>query len=1101
MSEPALRVQLTEDTTGFRPVALEPGSPVVDGCGNVFQILNEWLGDLVTIAEAEWDGKTLAFHVPISENERLVDPKCRRITGKHAKAELTETASRIAERVASVKPKTAMERLVHAWLLSSMGRPDAPNGTVLEDHFFQYEHFPGEWRLLWCWGYMRAEGKPGVARFCQSPACRQLHLAESTGPGICPFCAGAIETRPGLIQRVGLRNIALLLLCLLAATAFGMHQFGILGARIRVSVTDDQSGQPIPDATVQVNDDSDVVECDEAGQAILKNVFSRKIRVNVLAPGYGSESGETEGRLGRTSTLDLSLSPLGQVSGRVVSMMLDKPIQDAIVRVEGTDARQATTDADGQFSSISLVHGPAELIVSAEGFCEKRVPIDIAPGQAHEVEVRLVGDAMLVGTVKDAVSGKPISKAVATVIGTDVRSVTGDDGRFEVAGLQSGEASVRLSAPGYGTRQITCSLQADHRTETEITLAGAGSVQGRVLSSLGKKPLPGASVTLVGTPVGTTSDANGNFALPSLPPEQLTLLVSRSGYRDRELSLSGSEQPDQPVEIVLEGAGGITGRVLDAATEAAVTDATITIGDSQTETETNSSGDFAIQSLPVGGYQLTIVADGYPAKTLDAQATVEPKGVIVRLEGSAALKGLVYDAYSKQPIEGARLILADLKQNTATDQTGLYAMERLPGRPVTVVATAPNYGKFEQAVQLEPGTEQRLDVALGGACSLSGTIVDDVTDRPISEATVRLSVGSCVAQTDSDGNFSFDGLFPGALKLHASAPGYTAFLQEDLNLEQDEEKSLHLKLRGNAALAGRVVRKGTTTPISGASVRVADSRYKTETDTSGRFQFEAIPGTQTTLECSADGYAPSSTSWNLPPNQRSAVELELERRTVLTGRLVDATNNEPIRNATIRIRGTGLSTESDSDGHFRLDDVRQDKVTLEIEAPGFRPIVSEVTTEGEMFDFREALSPILKPGEVRIVLTWDARPADLDAHLTGPKPNGGTFHVNHKVKRDTLVRLDTDARSGHGPETITVEKLIPGNYRYVVHNYIDQKSTQTPTPLSKSDAEVRVYVGEETHSFQVDPKTDSTTWNVCEFQLSGSRLNIRKVDTYSNVQP
>ena len=46
---------------------------MVDGCGNVFQILNEWLGDLVTIAEAEWDGKTLAFHVPIAENERLVD--------------------------------------------------------------------------------------------------------------------------------------------------------------------------------------------------------------------------------------------------------------------------------------------------------------------------------------------------------------------------------------------------------------------------------------------------------------------------------------------------------------------------------------------------------------------------------------------------------------------------------------------------------------------------------------------------------------------------------------------------------------------------------------------------------------------------------------------------------------------------------------------------------------------------------------------------------------------------------------------------------------------------------------------------------------------
>ena len=386
-----------------------------------------------------------------------------------------------------------------------------------------------------------------------------------------------------------------------------MHQFGILGARIRISVTDDQSGQPIPDATIQVNDDSEVVECDESGQAILKNVLSKEIRINALAPGYGSESGEAGGPFWKDIHPRLEPFPVG--TGLRSSGQHD--VRQAGSRRDRQSRRYRCTTGDdrrrrGSFLRSHSCMGLRNWSFCLRGFCETRVPIDVVPGQAHDVEIRLVGDAMLVGMVKDAVSGKPIPEAIATVAGTDVRSVTGDDGRFEVAGLRSGEASVSLSAPGYGTRQITCSLQADHRTETEITLAGAGSVQGQVLSSLGEKPLPGASVTLVGTPVGTTTDTNGNFTFASLPPEQLTLLVSRSGYRDRELSLSGSEQPDQPVEIVLEGAGGITGRVLDAATEAAVTDATITIGNSQTKTETNSSGDFAIQSLPVGGYQVTI---------------------------------------------------------------------------------------------------------------------------------------------------------------------------------------------------------------------------------------------------------------------------------------------------------------------------------------------------------------------------------------------------------------------------------------------------------------------------------------------------------------
>lgn len=125
-----------------------------------------------------------------------------------------------------------------------------------------------------------------------------------------------------------------------------------------------------------------------------------------------------------------------------------------------------------------------------------------------------------------------------------------------------------------------------------------------------------------------------------------------------------------------------------------------------------------------------------------------------------------------------------------------------------------------------------------------------------------------------------------------------------------------------------------------------------------------------------------------------------------------------------------------------------------------------------------ALSP--KIDKYRIVLTWGAFPKDLDAHLSGPKPDGGKFHIWWRNK--TMIGgknfLDIDDQNSYGPETITIYKPAKGVYKYAVHNFSGRKR-RNRQDLSFSNAHVDVYgLGRLLASFDVPPGQRGNVWYV-----------------------
>jgi len=172
----------------------------------------------------------------------------------------------------------------------------------------------------------------------------------------------------------------------------------------------------------------------------------------------------------------------------------------------------------------------------------------------------------------------------------------------------------------------------------------------------------------------------------------------------------------------------------------------------------------------------------------------------------------------------------------------------------------------------------------------------------------------------------------------------------------------------------------------------------------------------------------------------------------LLGTVVDATSAEPVEGARVCVAG-GHCTLSDADGGYRLVGLPKGRVEIRVEKSGYQAETRAMTlVAGEnRADF--ALSPELAEGGWRVVLTWNAKPEDLDARLWTPDGTEVYFENKGNCEARPWACLDVDDSDGEGPETITLTRLEGGEgvYSYAVVWYRGEGS------WASSGAVVRVY--------------------------------------------
>jgi len=233
----------------------------------------------------------------------------------------------------------------------------------------------------------------------------------------------------------------------------------------------------------------------------------------------------------------------------------------------------------------------------------------------------------------------------------------------------------------------------------------------------------------------------------------------------------------------------------------------------------------------------------------------------------------------------------------------------------------------------------------------------------------------------------------------------------------------------------------------------------------------------------------------------------------LCGKVKSAVDNKVVPGAIVEFKES--KKKSDDKGEFCFEDA----VTLVNKKP--KEVTLKATKEG-WYDEEQTLevsestdkvivemSPKVKPGEWRFVMTWETKPLDLDAitkfGLDGPASGSDSgCEVDYNAKNKDITcksngikgRLDLDhcwegatcpdASKEGKPETTTIDvKNCDGDctVSFKVNNYSAENKYDKAT-LAESKAVVRVYnsANQEavaTYNIEKDGKVDGYNWYVC----------------------
>lgn len=225
----------------------------------------------------------------------------------------------------------------------------------------------------------------------------------------------------------------------------------------------------------------------------------------------------------------------------------------------------------------------------------------------------------------------------------------------------------------------------------------------------------------------------------------------------------------------------------------------------------------------------------------------------------------------------------------------------------------------------------------------------------------------------------------------------------------------------------------------------------------------------------------------------------LPTKTLVYGIVSDAVTGEPVEGASVALRkkvdGTLKTALTRADGKYMIQ-ADFGAWTLTVDKSGSIGWKDEVLFFGAEYPVRADahISTILTDKQYRFILSWGSVPPDLDAHVVGPTPAGGQFHISYRTMRAYERRhfLDRDDTNGLGPETITIEKLDPGSYVFSVHDFTNGAS-KASRALSYSGAKARLYREADLVAEADVPQGEpGTMWRV--FMIDGATGQVTKLD-------
>lgn len=629
------------------------------------------------------------------------------------------------------------------------------------------------------------------------------------------------------------------------------------GGRIRGTVLDEATGEPIAGAYVSANDVANLrkeVVSKEDGSFLLRGLAAsgRSVLVSINAPDYAR--GRRQVKLQKNQELEetFELTPTGVVSGRVVNSAGD-PVPGARVmakqtqEVSGVEQTLSTdmTDRDGVFSMSGIEPGEDRWVrVKKTQYLDGHSDtFTVDPSQSLDVgTIKLELGATLKGVVL-GVDGKGVQDCQVIIAlegqtdlqyGGNPSNHTNARGEFTIGGLNSGTVDLVVKASHFIERRVNkiTIIEGQQFTLDPIHLEQGRFVLGRVVDTRGA-PVANAEVIARDYSQGakeirTSSTADGAFRIENVLAEdfiEVTVTHSRfGGYSNEKVSVTESD-----LEIVLKELGRLRGVVLDPDGEAVISFAV----DPQKpegargsrkrlkpQTFSPPDGAFEYTGVPDGIYTIAIRAPAYAAVTIPNVEITEGQtfdlGEVI-LKAGGLVNGTVIDSLNGEPLQGASVqvvqgssrFMKDAGSQTGsndplqkTDINGAFAFSRLKSGNLSLRISSPGYvtRKIENVNPDSAEAAQNLSIELDQSSEIRGVVLDIEGNAKVSMSVFLMGAnpgGNQRTQTDRQGKFRFSGVGAGTYKLkaHQFGKGATATQQAETSIEMEAGQRREVQLQ------------------------------------------------------------------------------------------------------------------------------------------------------------------------------------------------------------------------------------------------------------------------------------------------------------------
>lgn len=405
------------------------------------------------------------------------------------------------------------------------------------------------------------------------------------------------------------------------------------------------TGRPISGATVFIASNSQLTTSTNGdGFYTLTNVPTGQITLAASAPGYDSSTVVANIAAGSATQAGALVLAQGSgtalVYGRITAQQGGAPIVGASVQLTGPGQYAVVTASDGSFALGAVAPGQYTLQISAAGYISESASVTFAAGSQYQVNQSLLLNGTypsnspigVSANIVDASTGAPITGATLA-LNKLLTGVSDSSGTVAIAGVPAGTYQTTVSASGYVTSLYTLMLTPGSNgqlgtlrlyPQTSVIAPTALTLLGKVVSGLGGQPVAGATITLTGSSTTLTAGADGSFTLAGLKTLSFTLQIAAAGYVTQQFTVTASGYGTVAQSFVLPVSGGsatatsvqLSGNVTDAATGAAIANATIALSGGTTQTQTGSTGAYQLSNIASLTFTLQVSAAGYVTQTI-----------------------------------------------------------------------------------------------------------------------------------------------------------------------------------------------------------------------------------------------------------------------------------------------------------------------------------------------------------------------------------------------------------------------------------------------------------------------------------------------------